>query len=91
MSVSAQFIGILNGTNQRDVRPFVKRNGPVGELCEHEKLLLLDLALAKSGIYLQELQQELYSRMLHWVDTSTICRTMHHIGIVIRILDIQGM
>ena len=30
-----------------DVRPFVKRNGPVGELCEHEKLLLLDLALAK--------------------------------------------
>lgn len=21
-----------------DVRPFVKRNGPVGELCEHEKL-----------------------------------------------------
>ena len=48
-----------------DIRPFVKRNGPVGELCEHEKTLLIDLALAKPGIYLRELQQELYSRTLH--------------------------
>ena len=36
--------------------------------------------MAKPGIYLQELQQELYSRTLHLVDASTICRTMHHIG-----------
>ena len=69
-----------------DVRPFVKRNGPVGELCEHEKSLLLDLALAKPGIYLQELQQELYSRTLHWVDASTICRTMHRIGTTCQVI-----
>ena len=35
-----------------DVRPFAKRKRPVGELCEHEKSLLLDLSLAKQGIYL---------------------------------------
>ena len=69
-----------------DVGPFVKRNGPVGELCEHEKLLLLDLALAKPGIYLRELQQELYSRTLHWIDTSTICRIMHRIGMTHQVI-----
>ena len=69
-----------------DVRPFAKRNGPVGELCEHEKSLLLDLALAKPGIYLQELQEELYSRTLHWVDASTICQTIHHIGMTHQVI-----
>ena len=77
-----------------DVRPLFKRNGPVGELCEHEKLLLLDLELARSGIYLRELQQELYSRTLHWIDTSIICRTMHRIGMthqVIRHIALQRL
>ena len=71
-----------------DVRPFAKRNGPVGELCEHEKTLLLDLSLAKPGIYLRELQQELYSRtiLMHWVDASTICRTMHRIGMIHQVI-----
>ena len=69
-----------------DVRPFAKRNGPVGELCEHEKTLLLDLSLAKPGIYLRELQQELYSRTMHWVDASTICRTMHRIGMIHQVI-----
>ena len=55
----------------------------VGELCEHEKLLLLlDLAWAKPGIYLRELQ-ELY---LHWIDTSTICQTMHRIGMTHQVI-----
>ena len=69
-----------------DVRPFAKRNGPSQELCEHEKTLLLDLSLAHPGIYLRELQQELYSRTLHWVDVSTICRAMHRIGMTRQVI-----
>lgn len=50
------------------------------------RVLLLDLALAKPSIYLRELQQELYSRALHWIDTSTICRTMHRIGMTHQVI-----
>lgn len=63
-----------------DVRPFCKRNGPQTELCEYEQLFLVQLALAKPGIYLRELQEELYSTTMHWIDVSTICRAMHRVG-----------
>jgi len=43
-----------------DVRPSVKRNGPAQLLCDFEELLLIQLILAHSGIYLRELQQLLY-------------------------------
>ena len=63
-----------------DVRPFIKRNGPARELGEYDESVLVDLILAFPGIYLRELQEELYSRTLQWVDLSTICRTVHRIG-----------
>lgn len=47
--------------------------------------------ISKPSIYLWELQ-ELYSRALNWIDASTICRTMHRIGVthqVIRHIELQ--
>jgi len=63
-----------------DVKPFAKRNGPRTELCEYEDLFLVQLVLAKPGIYLRELQEHLYSKTMHWVDAATICRTIHCVG-----------
>ena len=63
-----------------DVRPSVKRNGPVQLLCAFEELLLIQLVLAHPGIYLREFQQLLYHFTSHWVDASTICRTVHRLG-----------
>ena len=61
-----------------DVRPFLKRSGPLRELCE--QFLLVELVLSNPGIYLIELQEELYYTTMHWVDVSTICRTLQQIG-----------
>ena len=69
-----------------DVRPFIRRNGPVRELSEFEQHYLVDLVLAKPGMYLRELQEELYLSMLHWVDSSTILRTLHRIGMSRQVL-----
>ena len=63
-----------------DVRPSVKRNGPAQLLCEFEELLLIQLILAHPGIYLRELQQLLYHSTSCWVDASTVCRTVHRLG-----------
>ena len=64
-----------------DVRLFHKSNGPSLKLCEYEQLFLVQLILTKPGIYLSELQEELYSRTMQWVDASTICRCLHRIGL----------
>ena len=64
-----------------DVRPFIKKNGPAKDLCEYEELLLVNLALARPGIYLREMQEQLYSSTMHWVDVSTICRALHRNGL----------
>lgn len=63
-----------------DVRPLVKRNGPAKELSEFEVLFLINLVLTRPGIYLRELQYELCKNTMHWVDVSTICRTLHQVG-----------
>lgn len=49
-------------------------------LCEFEELLLIQLILAHPWIYLRELQQLLYHSTSCWVDASTICRTVHRLG-----------
>lgn len=41
----------------------------------------MQFVLAEPGIYLRELQEELYSCTMNWVDVSTICRTLHRIGL----------
>ena len=63
-----------------DVKPFIKRNGPTRELCDYEEYFLVHLVLSKPGIYLREIQEELYSSTMHWIDMSTICRTLHRLG-----------
>ena len=69
-----------------DVKPCVKRNGPMLELCEFEQLYLTQLVLTKPGIYLRELQEELYAHTLHWVDVATICRTLQRIGMTRQVI-----
>lgn len=69
-----------------EVRPFVKRNGPLRELSDFEEDYLISLVLTRPGLYLREIQEELHHSMLHWVDTSTICRTLHHIGMSRQVL-----
>lgn len=63
-----------------DVKLFAKKNGPARELSEYEQFFLAQLVLSKPGIYLREIQEELYSKTMHQVDASTICRTLHRIG-----------
>ena len=63
-----------------DVKLFAKKNGPSRKLCDYEELFLAQLVLSKPGIYLKEIQEELYSKTMHWVDVSTICRSLHKIG-----------
>ena len=62
------------------VRRSLKRNGPLRSLSEHEELLLMHFILSYPGVYLRELQQMLYSSTRRIVDTSTICRTLHRLG-----------
>ena len=63
-----------------DVRLFAKRNGPRQLLCESEELLLIQQILLHSGIYLRELQDNLFKSTGQMVDASTTCRTMHCLG-----------
>ena len=69
-----------------DVRPIAKRNGPAKELSEFEVLFLVNLVLTMPGIYLRELQDELCRSLMHWVDLSTICRTLHSVGMTRQVL-----
>ena len=57
-----------------DIKLFAKRNLPMREMSEFEEFFLVQLAL------LRELQEQLYSKTMHWVDVSTICRAIHCIG-----------
>ena len=63
-----------------DVRLFAKRNGPRRLLCESEELLLIQQILLHPGIYLRELQDNLFNSTGRMVDASTICRTVHRLG-----------
>ena len=63
-----------------DVRRSTKRNGATRLLSEHEELLLAQHILAHPGVYLRELQLMLCNSTGRMVDTSTICRTVHRLG-----------
>ena len=51
--------GTMNGTTGD-----VKRNGPKRELSDFEEFVLVNLVLTKPGLYLREMQHELYLCML---------------------------
>ena len=59
-----------------DVRLFPKKNGPAPALSEHEELYLLDQVLCSPGIYLHEVQQQLFGYTGTWIHECTICRTL---------------
>jgi transposase len=74
-----------------DVRPFLKRNGPTTILGEYEQYYLVCQVLANPGTYLRELQEGLYSATGHWVDLSTILRTLHRANISRQVIKHHGI
>ena len=61
--------------------PRVGKPGPQKLLGEHEQLVILHNILKRPGIYLCELQDEIFDRFGVLVSVPTICRTrqtMHH-------------
>ena len=63
-----------------DVKPKEYRHGPMRLLGEFEQLALLRLILERPGIYLHEVQTELYAMFGVQVSISTICKTLRSIG-----------
>lgn len=64
-----------------EAKKFAKKNGPPRILSEHKVLLVIDLVLSSPGIYLREVQQQLFNSTGSWVHVSTICRTLRRYGL----------
>ena len=64
-----------------EVKREQSRHGPHRTLNDFEELTLLQLVLAKPGLYLRKLQQELHEITGSWVVVSTICRTVKRLGL----------
>ena len=62
-----------------DVAPVSYKPGPKRMLSEPEEYTIIELLLANPGIYLDELQQELYQSTGTWASISTIFRTIHRL------------
>ena len=73
-----RYISLFERTG--DVVPVERRNGPRMLMGEFEQLNLLRLILENPGIYLQELQDELFDIFGVLVSVSTICRTLKYMG-----------
>ena len=57
------------------------KHGPDIKLSSQEELIVLELFLSKPGIYLREVQQELFDATRTWVHCSTLCRTAKPLGL----------
>lgn len=73
-----RYVELFNRTG--DVLPRTRRNGPHRLLGQHEQIVLLRLILESPGIFLYEVQRELYDQYGLDVSTSTICRTLRFMG-----------
>lgn len=86
-------IAVLLGVSERTVRRILKlfnttgdvkpkdyHHGPMRLLGDFEQLTLLRLILERPGIYLHEIQAELYSMFEVQVSVPTICKTLRHMG-----------
>ncbi len=86
-------IAVLLGVSERSVRRMVKlfnttgdvkpkdyHHGPMRLLGDFEQLTLLRLILEYPGIYLHEIQAELYKVFEVQVSVPTICKTLHYMG-----------
>ena len=82
MSVSERsiwrYIALFEETG--DVKPAFYRHGPPRLLGEYEQLIVLQLIIQHSGIYLYELQERLMEHYSVRVGVSTICRTLGFMG-----------
>ena len=58
-----------------------KQHGPPRLLTEFEQVAVLQSLTTKPTMYLDELQSELHDLTGTWVHVSTICRTVHHMGL----------
>ena len=63
-----------------DVEPVKQRHGPEQLLSDSEERIILQFMIDRPGIYLAELQQQLFNVVGKWVHLSTICRTVHRLG-----------
>ena len=63
------------------VSPAKHRHGPCRKLSEQEQLTVLDCLLAKPGIYLEEVQLDLFEKTGTWISKSTICREAKRMGL----------
>ena len=60
-----------------NVVPAARRNGPSHLVGEQEATVLLRIILENPGIYLHEMQEELFSNCGVWLHPSTICKALH--------------
>lgn len=79
-----RYLRLFNQTG--DVEPKLQRHGPPLLIGEFEQLTLLRLILENKGIYLHELQDELYDMFGVSVSPSTICRTLRIMGCCRRVI-----
>ena len=63
-----------------DVRPRSRRSGPLRLFGKYEQLTLLRLILENPGIYLHEIQQQLFHMFGVDLSVSTICRIPKFMG-----------
>ena len=73
-------------TDTGDVKPKEYRHGPMRLLGDFEQLTLLRLILEHPGIYLHEIQAELYAMFGVQVSVPTICRTLRYMGCTRQVL-----
>ena len=57
-----------------NVSPKESTHGPPRKLSEFEELTVLQSLLTNQGVYLHEVQSELFDITGTWIDCSTICR-----------------
>ena len=63
-----------------DIEPISGRKGPRKRLGDYEHVVILHALLARPGIYLSEIQQELFKHFGVLVSVPTICRTLQQMG-----------
>ncbi len=78
-STVERFVHLYKTTG--DVTSIQQRHGPCRVLGEMEELTVLELFLNNPGIYLKEVQEELFNVCGKWVECSTICRTAKRLGL----------
>ena len=72
---------LLKTSSYGNVEPSKLRHGPPRVLSEFEQISLLQSLVNKPTMYLEELQSELHECTGTWVHVSTICCTVHYLGL----------